>query len=278
MKVQSYKSLNSYVEKSQEFLFKNEISNNLFWEIIRECRIRVGAPRWSGNVYHESRICLSALITPSNYVLLSDGCSKATVHLKKYFIRKKIVYEGISGPEEITEAFMALTLPNLVPNWVLKRKFLIYESFLSEHSSIDIKQNFSLKVVKKINWPRARHWATRFAKEANPELEIGAVISLAKQMMNQSNLFFLEEKEIGSCGMVGIRRETTNYKVINLVFVPNELRGRKYARTMVLMLQNFVANKYNKRCLLFSDYNKKDNLYKSIGFTSKNKYSEILIN
>ena len=71
MKVQSFKNLSGYINKSEDFLLKNEVSNNLFWEVLEELKKKPTSTHWAANVMDDGNIRLSVIRTPSNYLMLS---------------------------------------------------------------------------------------------------------------------------------------------------------------------------------------------------------------
>lgn len=279
MKVQSYKSIHSYIKKSEDFLLLNEVSSNIFFEIIKEFQKKGIGIIWSANVYYERKIVLSSILTQSKCILLSEGTVEAVHQLKRYLSKKKIKYSGVSGPSCLVKVFFSSSIKIQHKKNLSLKNFTIFKTDKLDTSKLYVEdKNFSLKLVRKVDWPRARFWAIFFASEADPKLEQSAVVNLAKKMMISDQLFFLEKESIGSCGMIGIRRETMNYKVINLVFIPKEKRNSGYAKKMLKLLIKMIYKNDKKECLLFSDYENKKNLYESIGFTCSKKYSEMIIN
>ena len=84
MKVQSYKSTKSYIQKSYNFLMANEASNNLFWEVIKNHNSKYKNLSWCANIYENGKIILSSLLTESEYILVSHGKLKAVERLQNY--------------------------------------------------------------------------------------------------------------------------------------------------------------------------------------------------
>ena len=103
MKVQSFKNLSGYIDKSEDFLFKNEVSNNLFWEVLEELKKKPTTSHWAANVMQEGNVKLSVIRTSSNYLMLSKGDKLASGHLLKYLKKKKPDLLGVTGP-----AFLSL--------------------------------------------------------------------------------------------------------------------------------------------------------------------------
>ena len=100
MKVQKYSTLTGFMEKTENFLLKNEVSNNLFWEALRGLLLRSSQPAWFGTIMNNGQIELCGIRTSSNYLLLSCGKKSSIDHLIKYAKAKKWKLNGVSGPEK----------------------------------------------------------------------------------------------------------------------------------------------------------------------------------
>jgi predicted GNAT family acetyltransferase len=275
MKVQSFKNLSGYINKSEDFLFKNEVSNNLFWEVFEELKKKPTSTHWAANVMHAGNIKLSVIRTPSNYLMLSRGDKLACNHLLTYLKKKNPDIFGVAGPALLSLSFYRDRMTSISGQSQPEKNFLIFKSTPTtlRFKNIDDKR-FTLKIVRERDWPRARLWAMQFACESTPELSCPEIVASAKKMMHNDNLFFLHNKDSGSVGMAGFGRQTRNYKVINLVYVPIEYRNRGVGKNLVFQLLNRAKTEENKRCLLFSDYSGDKNLYLEMGFRLESQYSE----
>ena len=82
MKVKSYKSLAGFIRNTEDFLIEKEVTNNLFWEVLRGLEKQPGPNYWAGNIMKNGKIEMSAILTSSNYLLISKGNKAALNHLK----------------------------------------------------------------------------------------------------------------------------------------------------------------------------------------------------
>ena len=275
MKVQSYKNLSGYINKYEDFLFKNEVSNNLFWEVLEELKKKPTSTHWAANVMDDGNIRLSVIRTPSNYLMLSKGDKLAGNHLLNYLKKKNPDILGFAGPELLSLPFHRNWMKSSSQQHQPEKNFLIFKSTSKTPRVKDIGDHgYTLKIVGEREWPRARLWAIQFARESTPELSATEIVASAKKMMRTHSLFFLHKKDSASCGMAGFGRQTRNYKVINLVYVPIEYRNRGVGKNLVFQLLNRAKTEENKRCLLFSDYSGDKNLYLEMGFRLESQYSE----
>ena len=74
--------------------------------------------------------------------------------------------------------------------------------------------------------------------------------------------------------MAGFGRQTKNFKVINLVFVPEEHRQKGIARRIVFEVLKRAKVHNQSNALLFSDYRGKRNLYEAAGLEMETEYCE----
>ena len=275
MKVQKYSTLTRFIEKTENFLLKNEVSNNLFWEALRGPVLRSSQPAWFGTIMNNGKIELCGIRTPANYLLLSCGKKSSIDHLIKYAKARKWKLNGVSGPENASLFFTNQWLHGQPDEEVGRRDFLIFESpgTISRLKGKVEERNF-LKVVGDNEWPRARLWALQFAVESTPKLNGAEVVAMAREMKKKKSLFFLLNDQMQTCGMAGYGRETPSFNVINLVYVPKELRKQKIAQRLILELIRLSRDTKKKKCILFSDYFKVGNLYDSIGLKLSSRYCE----
>ena len=275
MKVQKYCTLVGFMEKTENFLLKNEVSNNLFWEALQGSVLHSSKPTWFGTIMNNGKIELCGIRTSLNYLLLSYGKKSSIDHLVKYAKVKKWKLNGVSGPEDSSLFFANQWLNGKSDKEEGRKDFLIFESpRRTSKWKGKIKEKNILKIVGASEWPRARLWALQFAIESTPKLSGSAVVAMAKEMKKKKSLFFFLNDQMKSCGMAGYGRETPSFNVINLVYVPKEMRNQKIAQRLILELTQLSRVGKKKRCILFSDYLKSGNLYESIGFKLISKYCE----
>ena len=254
------------------FLKKEEGWNNLFWQILKN-RENAGHNGWSGNVFEGGRVCLSGLHTPSKFLLLSRGSKDAVAALAKYSHLKGWKLDGVCGPQSEVDHYLAcrkemgLKILNLS-----QRMFKLFQTSLQEDDHN--LEEYKLVPVSKIDWPKARVWAQQFALEADPPMDVAAITQLAKQMYLAQNLFVLTNPENYPCAMAGFGRMTERYKVINLVYVPRELRGLGIGQKLITSMTLLAQESGYEQCLLFSEWMDSRNLYDNMGCTTLGKFVE----
>ncbi len=249
--------------------------NNLFWEVTSNWQSGKKI-NWAGNVFLNHKIVLSAIHMASGYLLLSTGKSEAVERLVDYGSIKHWDIKGIMGARESVEEF-SLRWQNKSEYSLgnLTKRFTIFQSFRIPEENSPLGDG-TLEIVQagELEWPRIRLWATIFADEANPALDRQAAIQMAKSMLKNKSLFLLKEG-MQSLGMAGFGRNTPNCMVINMVFTPPELRGKKYASYLVSSMIIMAKKRGFSSCLLFSDYLKEKNLYQAIGFKVAGDFCEM---
>jgi predicted GNAT family acetyltransferase len=274
MKVQSFRNLTRYIDKSENFLLRNEVSNNLFWEVFKKLKKIPKNQHWAANVMDDGKIILSVICTANKYLMISSGSRDANLHLLKYLKRNRISLNGVAGPANFIYPFYQRT-----SNQYKNRDFIIYKSNKNiKLFNFEEDHEYCLKRVSKREWPRVRLWSLQFAMESVPQLNGSEIVASAKKMMEMGSLFIIQKKGLGTCGMGGFGRETQNFKVINLVFVPVEYRNRGFGSILVKHLLALARREYSKKCLLFSDHDEANNLYQQMGFDRVSEYCEMEIN
>lgn len=271
-KVQTYRNLASYFGKAESFLLEDEFKNNLFWEVIRKSQ-KNGKKAWAGNVFLNGKIAMSSLITPSGFLMLSDGKREASVRLANYGKVQKWKIKGVTGPDKPVLEFCRIWREGMDGKSSEKKEFTIYS--VSCREFMKRAKPTSLKIVKPSSWPRVQTWTRIFANESNPPLDANTLLSVSREMMLRGTLFILNKEGIGSCAMGGFGRSTPNSLVINEVFVPKNLRGMGYGEELLSGLVEQARNRGFANCILFSDFGNRQNLYDRIGFEKVVKYSEL---
>lgn len=271
-RVQSYSELEFWKHKALPHLRQNEGWNNLFWQIIQN-REKERYNGWAGNVFASGETALSAIQTPSNFLLLSHGESLAVDVLAKYAITQEWNLHGVSGERNLVKRFLqGANLVSMELNTFPGREFKLFQSGTGEQNFECL--DYELEQVSSLDWPRVRIWAQQFALEADPPMNLLAMTQLAKKLYSSKQLYVLKDMENHPCAMAGFGRSTDCYQVINMVYVPEELRGQGIAEQLInLMVQQSKRVGY-EGCLLFSDWKGESNLYDSMGFKQLGQFVE----
>ena len=263
MRIQSDADLDSWKSKAFSFLRQEEGLNNLFWQIIkmREKSFKKG---WAGNVLDREKVVLSAIHTCSNFLLLSHGSLDAVDLLADYAKSEGWVLNGVSGPERLVKQFLVSSLnsENKLPSPSF-RTFKIFQTG-------ELKNRFNLPTyqfgpIQNIDWSRARIWSQQFAAEANPPMDPNAMTQMAKKMYSEKKLFMLTDSENHPCAIAGFGRCTDRYLVINMVYVPKELRRQGIAKKLIFQMTKLSRQLGYESSLLFSDWKGYGNLYQTMG-------------
>lgn len=262
MKTQSYTSTYSFRRKSEKYWLKNESINSLFWEFTKNKKSS-STPKWMGNIFQNHTLSCSALISDACYLFLSMGLPTATIHLAKYLVRKKTKLKGIFGPTAEVESFLK-EWEKLNPNihTSFDKSFYIFESLNKRCFPAD---HTSLITATDKEWPRVSLWAKAFAAESSPKLDPYKSVQLAKDMLKKGCLYLCKDKKGKTKGMGGFGRHTPNSLVINMIYVNPDDRGKGIGEALVRNMIDSVRMHGYRRCLLFSDYLKSDNLYRKMG-------------
>ena len=271
--MQSYPKLAAWKSKALPYLKKEEGWNNLFWQIIRAYEKSAQGKARAVNIFSQGRIQLSAIITPSSFLLMSHGSREAVHALSDYIKRKQWSLAGVSGPKDVVGKFLSLLQKkDGKPPFLSVREFTLFQT--KETFPLAKLSDYQICQVGDTEWPRARIWAQQFAAEADPPMNLAAITQMAKLMHTSQNLFILKNRESNPCGMAGFGRSTDRYQVINMVYVPPELRGQGMAKALIqgMMVQSRKCG--YSACLLFSEWKGESNLYDAMGCKKLGQFAE----
>jgi len=271
--VQSYPKLAAWKSKALPYLKKEEGWNNLFWQIIRTYEKSARDRARAVNIFSRGRIRLSAIVTPSSFLLLSHGSRGAVHALSDYIMRKQWKLAGVSGPKDVVGQFLSLLQKKDGETLFLSvREFTLFQT--KERFPLANLSDYQICQVGDAEWPRARIWAQQFATEADPPMNLAAITQMAKQMHTSQNLFIVKNRENTPCGMAGFGRSTGRYQVINMVYVPPALRGQGMAKALIqgMMVQSRKSG--YSACLLFSEWRGERNLYETMGCKKLGQFVE----
>jgi predicted GNAT family acetyltransferase len=271
--VQSYPKLTAWKSKALPYLKKEEGWNNLFWQIIRAYEKSAQDKARAVNIFSLGRIQLSAIVTPSSFLLLSHGSRGAVHALSDYIKRKHWSLAGVSGPEDVVRQFLSLlNQKDGQKQFLFQRQFTLFQT--KERFPLASLSDYQICHVGDAEWPRARIWAQQFAAEADPPMNLAAITQMAKLMHTSQNLFILKNRESNPCGMAGFGRSTDRYQVINMVYVPPDLRGQGVAKALIqgMMVQSRESG--YSACLLFSEWRGERNLYDTMSCKKLGQFVE----
>ena len=146
MRVQTYNSLPRFLVKTEDFLLKNEVQNNLFWEVLNTLTKNPSAIQWAANVFRNGKIQLSVIRTASDYFLLSSGTKSAVNQFNSYCKNKKLKIKGVSGPKSTSLYFSKKWLNDQMDLKMGRRDFYIFKSNYKLDKTHHNEENiFSLK-------------------------------------------------------------------------------------------------------------------------------------
>jgi hypothetical protein len=275
-KVQTYKSLRSFVNNSQRFLSRKESLNNLFWEVCKRWDKKACNP-FSANVFQNGIVRLSAIKTPSDYLLLSNGDYSEIIRLVQYAKKHNLFIRGVMGPASECKLFTTeWGKPFGLERMLQQKDFQIFET-PNNNSFSDVRPNLDFLKATVLEWPRVRLWAISFARESQPPLSENAMVGMAKEMVDEGSMFILREGN-KSVAMGGFGRFTPQRSVINMVYVPSEQRSNGFASTITYHIAITAAKLGYAKSILFSDYLGRGNLYKKMGWLRAGDFTEITFN
>ena len=271
-RVQAYSEINLWKQCALPFLSKKEAWNNLFWQIIKQREIS-SSQGWAGNVFCDGSVAMSALHRPSNFLLLSHGRLGAVEALAKYAKQNKWEVKGLSGPETVVRNFLkSMQRYASLPCSPAIRAFKLFKTqTFKMNKKFD---DYTLCSVSHLDWARVRVWAQKFALESEPPMDLSAITQMARKLNKEKNLFTLNDPQNYPCAMAGFGRSTERFRVINMVYVPKELRGAGVGRELITRMSHHARTMGYEECLLFSEWKGGNNMYDSMGCKALGNFLE----
>ena len=141
-RVQEYENWNRFIRRSEKFLLSKESRNNLFWEVGPKV-FSSKRNQFYVNVFSNGEIIQSAILTNTDYLLLSDGSEKSTSYLIDSLIRKKIIINGILGPSDVCNYFVRFWSNYIKGNALSNKKLLEYTNYPVRVKSLLKRGNIS---------------------------------------------------------------------------------------------------------------------------------------
>jgi len=271
-RVQTYSQINLWKQGALSFLRKKEAWNNLFWQIIKQ-RENSSSQGWSGNIFCDEEVTLSALHTPSKFLLLSHGRLPAVEALAQYAIEHKWKVRGLTGPGAVVNHFLKCTQKYVPPSGAnAVRTFKLFKTqTVKKNKKFD---DYKLAPVSNLDWAKVRVWAQQFALEAEPPMDLSAITQMVRKLNKEKNLFTLNDPQNYPCAMAGFSRSTERFRVINMVYVPKDLRGTGIGRELISRMTYHARTMGYEECILFSEWQGKYNMYESMGCKALGNFME----
>lgn len=278
MKVVSYKKVREFLEDNYSKLIEHEITTQLLlYSAIINQEITTHKDCIYGKVMdgNKNTILLFCNRLPNNLLInaVSDiGLEEAVNELTKYFIKHKILLNGINGKKELCELVIKYI------NYHLSNKMKERYQF-KENLALDIMALTSLRQVE-VKAGRTRlanieelglitNYIVNFYREAlHEEVYFEEQIPKVERLIHNNKIYVFENILNQVVTMAATTRTLVNGVCINYVYTPNEFRGLGYAKVNVYNICKGILDDGYRFCSLFVDKSNpiSNQVYIDIGF------------
>jgi predicted GNAT family acetyltransferase len=190
-------------------------------------------------------------------------------HLSKHGVSVK----GVSGPESVSGSFAKAWLEVVGGSVVPGAELSFYLATTGTELTGVMEGVF--RQARSDEEARLRAWAIDFGAESPRPLNPSSLVALSERMLERGNLFVWEDGE-ELVAMGGFGRETPHGLVINMIYVPQNRRGRGFAGALTTGLMAEATGRGKSFCCLYSEFRSsvRTNLYDRIGFRLAGEFSE----
>ncbi|WP_047980939.1 GNAT family N-acetyltransferase [Ornithinibacillus contaminans] len=270
MKVVLETSITRYLDRVEDLLLKQEVTNNLMLGLLERGKNNIGVFTDGirlGIVEQDGEPIYAFMQTPPNRWILAaiEGVDQDVIpEIVQFLHTNKYPVPGVVGPTEQAEAFAGLWKKATGKQAELKMKQLIYQ--LDEVKHIP-DESGKLIAATDEHLATVRDWLVKFGDQANIEITKPQADSMARTFIQNESLYLWEvDGQIVS--MANNSRKSKNGATVNAVFTPDEQKRKGYATNVVAALSQKLLNDGSKFCNLYTDLANptSNSIYRKIGY------------
>ena len=273
MQLTWHSDIHSFLDQTLAYLENDEAINNLMLGIA--LRLQKDPAYCSAvefvTLSDERGLVLAGLMTvPEKLVLYSPAgvCSEAITQLATSLLEKNIQIPGVVGPKKLSEKFATAWAERTNCAVDLDMHMRVYElrevnqSLIGEGHLRSIGEQDLEFLIEGIE-----EFMKDASLDASPDHEKCA--ELARRRLSDQSAFLWEHNG-EAVSMAAKSRPTRHGVTINLVYTPQELRGRGYATSCVAALSQKLLDAGYQFCSLFTDLANptSNSIYQKIGYQS----------
>ena len=254
-----YSNANIFLEENIEFLYNQEVSNNLIIGICNMLKNKISLKEniLLHSIREDNKTLLVSIMTPPHDLLIGIGNEiheDVIEYLINDLINKDIKIPGFLAQKENKKTNK---------QFKLFREERIYR--LNQLQDINLS-NGKMRLAVESDTDIVTKWIIEFHNEIQEEIKLENAKKMAENKIKYRNIYLWINNEVVS--ICSKARETLNGQVVNLVYTPIKYRNKGYASSCVYMLCKEILDSGKKFCSLFTDLGNKtsNNIYSKIGF------------
>ena len=279
MKVTKFNSANEFLNTALAYLEKQEAMNGLMLGLA--FRLSQSAPRRRNRpflavVEDGGQLVGAAVMTPPRKLILYS-------HLAECQPVVQALWQSLQGSRWTVPGVLGSA--NVADVWAK-----MWRGVNGRSSQPGMKQRvFELRQVQPLTLPlgtlclasaddfeRVVNWVQAFHVDANIQDDLESAELLAREKIQNGDLFLWQNKAGEPVAMAAKTRPTRHGITVSLVYTPAELRGRGYATACVATLSQQLLGAGYQFCTLFTDLSNpvSNHLYEKIGYTAVADFHE----
>jgi hypothetical protein len=265
MRVTRYADGGAFLEAAEPFLLRAEAENGLLLGVsawLAQAPARAETP-YLATVHEGTEVVGCALRTPPQNLLLSRMPPAALAALADDVAQRYDRLPGIMAPGPDAAAFAREWSSRTHHEHTAGVRQRIYAIERIEPQRK--RAPGQLRTALDADLEVAARWVAGFVREALPSQSVNAREDAAARIRRGSLFFWDDQQPVSMAAWVG---KTPSGVRLNLVYTPEEYRGRGYAGACVSALSARLLEEGNRFCFLYADLANpiSNRVYTSIGY------------
>ncbi len=271
--IKQYKTIQSYLNDSLDFLLENPVKNNIVIgqclnvkdkEIERENVLMI-------NIFEDEKLVLTLFQNLKKALIYGNGYRVGNLQeLSTYLLENKINLEGIIAEKNLGLSFSKNYSKLLNSEYKIEKTLIAHK--LEKLKKVLISEGeFGICTMEDIDL--VSDWVYQFQIEC----ELDNQMSLEQTRIDMEK--FIDRKKLFKwsvnnqlVSVAAINAETDYYSKISLVYTPIKFRGQNYARSCVWSLTKLILESQPTVCLFTDKSNPTSNkIYGEIGYEAVNE-------
>lgn len=261
----------AFLEKHGDYLKKNEAEHNLILSLCQTADERLARGEdfdiRFATLSNDDGVVLLSLQTPPQNIVLSRAAQPDFEALAETLAAHAHVFPGIVGPSDIASAFAEKWQEKTGQEAAEVMDQIIYS--LKQVTFPAEMPAGSLRAAKPGEEQVIARWMMDFAREALPKTEHvaqEAAINRAGNMIKAQRVFVWDVD--GQPRAQAAYSGTPDVARVNMVYTPEEERGKGYASAVVSHLSQQQLDAGKKMCCLYADARNSvsNSIYRKIGY------------
>jgi predicted GNAT family acetyltransferase len=255
-----------FLARAGEFLHRHEAEHNLMLSLC-EAAQKANTGIQFATLSSDDGIVMASAQTPGRNLVLSRAEQDGIETLAEKLAEHKTVFPGVVGPADVTAAFSNAWTKATGQKFDEYMDQIIYS--LTKVAPSELVEG-RMRAAEEKDLPHIHNWLVAFGAESHlpksEQLAGAAVTKMASERIAAGRIFVwdVDGKTVAQAGISG----TKDVARVSLVYTPEDMRGKGYARSLVTTLSQKQLNDGKKMCCLYADARNpvSNSIYRKIGY------------